>query len=149
MIVLVQKWPFRDAHLFFKNALLGPPFLCFLGARFLGQVVKKGNSGHPQKKLADNWKVHFWIFLCFFLFVFGFLSLLLTAKKPVFPPKKGIFCLFECLPLFLLSLFWPVTCSIFLSLFFFVFLLVFFAFFGFLIYFFFIFLSSLLLFHEK
>ena len=27
-----------------------PIFIVFLGARFLGQVVKKGHSGHPPKK---------------------------------------------------------------------------------------------------
>ena len=37
---LVQKWPFREVHLFFK---------CFLGARFLGQVVKKGKFWTPTK----------------------------------------------------------------------------------------------------
>ena len=35
---------------FSKNALLKPLFYSvFLGARFFGQVVKKGNFGHPPK----------------------------------------------------------------------------------------------------
>ena len=42
---LVQKSPFRDAYLFFKNVFAETPiFIVFLGARFLGQVVKKGHS---------------------------------------------------------------------------------------------------------
>ena len=70
---LVQKWPFRDAHLFFKKCFAETPiFIVFLGACFLGEVVKKGNFGHPPKneKLTDNWKAHFLVSLCFFCFFF-------------------------------------------------------------------------------
>ena len=96
---------------------------------------------------------------CFFWFVaVPFLSLLCNTKKPCFPPRKGHYLfIFECLPLFLLSFFWPPSFSIFLSLslsssclFFLSFLSFFFALFCFLVFVsFFRFLSSLLLFHEK
>ena len=57
--VLVQRWPFRDAHLFFKKNLAETPiFIVFLGARFLGQVVKKkeilDTHQNKKKKLTDN-----------------------------------------------------------------------------------------------
>ena len=66
---------------------------------------------------------HFFIFWgCFFFWggggslFFVILSLLLIQKS-CFPPTKGIFLfIFECLPLFLLSLFWPPTFSISLYL---------------------------------
>ena len=56
---LVQKWPFCDAHLLFKRKGLKPLFLlCFLGARFLGQGVKKRENlkSHQEKwkNLTDN-----------------------------------------------------------------------------------------------
>ena len=42
---------------------------------------------------------------------------MLLSEKTSFSPEKGHFLfIFECLPLFLLSLFWPSTCSISLSL---------------------------------
>ena len=57
-LFLCQKWPFRDAELFFKNWCAETPiFIVFGGARFLGQVVKKGIFGHPPKNkkfLTDN-----------------------------------------------------------------------------------------------
>ena len=58
------------------------------------------------------------LFFCFLGFVFvPFLSLLCTTKKPCLPTRKGHFWfIFECLPLFLLSFFWPPPFSIFLSL---------------------------------
>ena len=45
----VQTWRFRDAYLFSKNWLLKCLFCSALGVRFLGQVVKQGNFGHPPK----------------------------------------------------------------------------------------------------
>ena len=56
---LVQKWPFRDAQLLFeKSGPEIPIFIVFLGARFLGQGVKKGeiSKSHQEKwkKLTDN-----------------------------------------------------------------------------------------------
>ena len=69
---LVQKWPFRDSKLFSKKWVAETPiFIVFLGARFFGQVVKKGDFGHPpkiKKKLTDNWKALFLVLLCFLLF---------------------------------------------------------------------------------
>ena len=48
---LVQKWPFRDAYAFFQKKFAETPiFIVFGGARFLGQVVRKGNFGHPPEK---------------------------------------------------------------------------------------------------
>ena len=102
-------------------------FCCFLGGGgFKGQV--RWPEGPPHLALNPPY--------LFFLF---FLSLFLI-EKPCFPPKKGIFCFFfECLPLFLLSLFWPPPFSLSLSLslsFFFLpsFLSFFFAFFWFLVF---------------
>ena len=101
---MVQKRLFRDAHLFFKKCFAETPlFIVFWGAHFLDQVVKKGKIWTPTKKLIDNWKAHFLVFLCFFVF-FSFLSLLLI-EKPVSPLKKAFFVYCECLPLFLLSVF--------------------------------------------
>ena len=58
------------------------------------------------------------LFLFSFVFVFfSFLSLLLKDKKTLFfLLEKGILFLLECLPLFLLSLFWPPPFSTSLSL---------------------------------
>ena len=73
-------------------ALNPPYFFCFFYVFCL-----EGLSG-PKPSL--------FFFVCFF-----FLSFL------CFPPRKGHFLfIFECLPLFLLSLFWPPPLSIFLSL---------------------------------
>ena len=154
---------------------------------FWAKLSKKGHFGHPpkKKKLIDNWKVHFGVFLCFFvffggfkgqvkwpfgpphlalnppycffvfcccyLFCFGgfkgqvgicflfvlfvficfylffscfvlyffvslFCSFLCFSLKNLSPPTKVFLVIFECLPLFLLSLFWPPTCWISLSL---------------------------------
>ena len=108
-------------------------------------------EGPPH--LAPN-PPYFFVALIFF----PFLSLLCNRKILCFAPRKGHFVfIFECLPLFLLSFFWPPPFSIFLSLslssscpFFPSFLSFFFAFFFFLVFVsFFPFLSSLLLFHEK
>ena len=89
------------------------------------------------------------------MFCFPFLSLILI-EKTCFPPRKGHFLfIFECLPLFILSLFWPPPLSMSLSLslscsFFSSFLSFFFDFFWFLIFLsFFPFLSSSLLSHER
>ena len=174
-----------------------PYFIVFLGAHFLGQVVKKGKFWTPTKNtLTDNWKAHVWAFVCFLFFCwlfvlfikkghvrwpegpphlalnppylffslfvwFFFLSLLLMEKNCVSPLKRAFLFIFECLPLFLLSLFWPHTCSISLSLslslslsisfsFFLPSCLSFFAFFCFLPFVsFFVFQSFLLLFNEN
>ena len=105
----------------------------------------------------------FVLFFCFFCFFccfccFSFLSLVLSEKKPIFPLKRVFLFIFECLPLFLLSLFWPSTCSISVSLslscsFLSFVLIVFLVLLSFGSFFFslsfFLFLSSLLLFHEN
>ena len=66
---LVQKWPFRDAHLLSKNKGPETPILIvFLGARFLDKVSKKEILESQQEKwknLTDNWKANFWYFCCF------------------------------------------------------------------------------------
>ena len=47
----VQKWPFRDSELFSTKWVAETPiFIVFLGARFFGQVVKKGKFWTPTKK---------------------------------------------------------------------------------------------------
>ena len=64
-------------------------------------------------------KPSLFIIFCFFCFVllFSFLSLLFNTQKTlVFPWKRTYFVYFECLPLFLLILFWPPPFSIYLSL---------------------------------
>ena len=112
-----------------------------------------------QRAASLGPKPFLFIISLFFWFVFvPFLSLLCNTKKPCFPPGIEHFLfIFERLPLFLLSFFWPPPFSIFLSLslssscpFFLSCLSFFFAFFCFLVFVsFFPFLSSLLLFHEK
>ena len=67
----VQKWPFRDTHLFFKKCLAETPiFMVFWGACFLGQVVKKGTLWTPTKR--NIWliteKLFFWYFCVFSVF---------------------------------------------------------------------------------
>ena len=50
------KWPFRDAHLFFKKCPAATPiFIVFWGARFFGQVVKKREilDTHKKKEKVD------------------------------------------------------------------------------------------------
>ena len=58
---------------FSKNALLKPLFLlCFLGARFLAKLSKKGNSGHPPKTKENfDWllKSSFLGFCVFFIYI--------------------------------------------------------------------------------
>ena len=66
-----------------KKSLLKPLFLqCFLGARFLGQVVKKGKFWTPTQKrrkfslitekLIFEYVLFFLFFFSFFVFFFGF-----------------------------------------------------------------------------
>ena len=86
--LLVQKWPFRDAHLFFSKKPCWNPY-SVLGVRaFWAKLSKKGNFAHPPEK--KNWliteKLFFGIFFCvcvcvcvcfslFFFFLFlGFLG---------------------------------------------------------------------------
>ena len=71
-VFLVQKWPFRDAHLLAKKKRpWNPYFYCVFWVRaFWAKVSKKGNFEKPPKKrkiLTDNWKAIFWCFCCFFL----------------------------------------------------------------------------------
>ena len=50
-VFLVQKWPFRDSKRVSRKWVAETPiFIVFLGCAFFGQVVKKGNFGHPPKK---------------------------------------------------------------------------------------------------
>ena len=50
----------------------------FLVCAFLAKLSKKGNFRHPpkKKKLTDNWKALFWVFLCFFVFFCFFVCFL-------------------------------------------------------------------------
>ena len=76
----------------FQQNLPRPLFLlCFLGARFLGQGVKKGNFGHPQKrkKMTENWKALFWYFCCFFVCSFFVVFLLFFGFLCFFGGFKG------------------------------------------------------------
>ena len=102
-----MRWPEGPPHL-----ALNPPYLlfCFCFVLFFcffleglrvrsGEVARRATSLGPKPSL-------FVFFVCFlFLFSFfllPFLSLFLIEKKPVFPPKKGIFLVyFQCFPFFL------------------------------------------------
>ena len=61
---------------FQKKQAETPIFIVFLGARFLGQGVKKrqflDTLSKKKKILTDNWKALFLVFLCFFLFLSWF-----------------------------------------------------------------------------
>ena len=48
----IKKWPFRQRELFFKNSVAETPisYCIFKGARFLGQVVKQGNSSNENSE---------------------------------------------------------------------------------------------------
>ena len=104
----------KNAH-FRCNYLFWPKF--FFGPK----QCKAGNT-------IKNSGFCFWffvlVFFCFFFFCFFFvsLSLLLLEKKPVFPPKKGIFVYFfsvslvSLLPCFTFS-FFCLSLSLSLSLF--------------------------------
>ena len=94
----VQKWPFRDAYLFFKKCLAETPiFIVFFGCALFGQVVKKGNFGHPPKtkrNLIDNWKarsfgIFYFVFLFFFVLFFCFFIFLVFLG-----PKPSLFIIF-------------------------------------------------------
>ena len=114
-------------------------------------------EGPPHLALNPPYLFYLFLFLCF---LFSFPSLAFNRKTLLLPRKRAFLSIFEFLPLFLLSLFWPPPFSLSLSLslscfilflpsflsFFFAF---FFAFFWFLVFVSFLFLSSLLLFHEK
>ena len=78
-----QRWPFRDAYLFFKKCLAETlVFIVFLCARFWAKLSKKEILDTHQKKknLTDNWNALF------------------------FPLKRAFLFIFECLALFLLCL---------------------------------------------
>ena len=74
---LVQKWPFRDAHLLFKKKGPETPiFIVFFGCALFGPSCQKREilDTHPKKKkiFTDNWKAHFWVFFVFSCFFFSF-----------------------------------------------------------------------------
>ena len=74
-------------------------------------MAQRATSLGPKPSLL------FFLFGVFFVCFFPFLSLLVIQKNLVFPLEKGHFLfIFECLPSFLLSLFWPPPFSIYLSL---------------------------------
>ena len=150
------RWPEGPPHL----ALNPPSFFDFFGfvCVFLeGLRVRWG--GHLALNPPYFFLCLFFVvcYVCLFFCCFSFLSLLLSEKKPVFPLKNGIFCLFLSVSLCFSWAFFglPLVQALFLCLslvFFFLssFLSFFFAFFWFLLLLSFsLFLSSLLLFHEK
>ena len=91
-VFLVQKWPFRDAHLLFKKKGPETPiFILFFGCALFGPSCQKREilDTHPKKKkiFTDNWKAHFWVFFvfsCFFSFFFLFLFFCLFCFFCVF-----------------------------------------------------------------
>ena len=106
------------ATVFQKMFCWNPDFYCvFWGRVFWAEFSKEGIfDTHQKKKLTDNWKVHFLIFLCFFcflslLFVFCWFFVLFfcflffvffLGPKPFFCFGLFylfIFCLFLSVPL--------------------------------------------------
>ena len=52
LVFLVQKWPFRDAHLLFKKRAWNPYFYSVFWVRaFWAKVSKKGNFQKPPRKM--------------------------------------------------------------------------------------------------
>ena len=73
-----------------------PYFYSVLGsARFLGQVVKKGNFWTPPQKenLSDNWKAFFLVFLCLFTFSFFCFFLFFFLRATSLGPKPSLLIL--------------------------------------------------------
>ena len=119
------RWPWRATSLGPKPSLL--VFFCsgFLGRGFVSLGGFKGQVRWPEgpPHLALNPP---YLFFFVFFFVFLFFSFFVLIEKPVFPPKKGIFCLFLSvslcfslaffgLPLFTFS--FSVSLSLFFSFF--------------------------------
>ena len=73
-------------------------------------------EGPPHLALNPPYLFIFFFFFCVLLFL-SFLCFLIHKSLFFFSPRKGhVLFIFECLPLFLLSLFWPPPYSISLSL---------------------------------
>ena len=115
---LVQKWPFRDAYLFFKKCLAETPiFIVFFGCALFGPSCQKREILDTRQKMTDNSKaiVLAWCFLvfslicflfslvllCFFVFSCLFCSLvffvpflsLILIEKTCLPQKRAFFVL--------------------------------------------------------
>ena len=86
-----MRWPFGPPHL-----ALNPPYLFLFFVFFLGsgEVARRATSLGTKPSL----------FVCCFVFFF-FPFFASSRKNPVFPLEKAFLFIFECLPLFLLSLF--------------------------------------------
>ena len=70
----VQKWPFRDAHLFFKKCFAETPiFMVFFGCALFGPSCQKKESldTHPKRKKID-WELKSSFFGIFVFFGFCF-----------------------------------------------------------------------------
>ena len=78
-------------------------FVVFFGG-FKGQV--RWPKGPPHLALNPPYSFVFVFFLFLFFFSLLYFLCFLIDKKPVFPLKKAFFVYFQCLPLFLFSLFW-------------------------------------------
>ena len=69
-----------------------PIFIVLFGCALFGQVVKKGNFGHPPKK-RKKWliteKLFFWYFCVFVFFVFVFFFFLFCYSCAFFGGFKG------------------------------------------------------------
>ena len=134
-----------------KKVCWTPIFIVFRGCALFGPSCQTRKFWTPTPKkinLTDDWKSQFLHFCFFFLFplsiflsfvVFLFLFLLFfflsfpffaLIEKLIYLPKRAFLFIFECLPLFLLSLFWPPPFSLSpsLSLIFFSFFLLVFIF---------------------
>ena len=132
-VFLVQRWPFRDAYLFFKKEKAETPIsIVFWGCAFFGPSCQKRKfwTPTPKKILTDNWKAHFWesfVFFPFFLFCFFWLFFCLVVffpfpffvfnKKPCVP-HKGHFSLFAYFWVFPFFSPWPFLASPFSTFFF-------------------------------
>ena len=135
----VQKWPFCDAYLLFKKERPETPiFIVFFGCALFGPRCQKRRilKSHQEKwtNLTDNWKAIFWyfcffgggffflvflfpLFFLFFVWFFFFSFLCFLYKKPCFSTRKGHFLFIFSVSLsFSLSLLWPPSFSVSLSL---------------------------------
>ena len=86
---LVQKWPFRDAHLLSKKKWPWNPYFysVFWVRAFWAKVSKNGKfwkATQKKKNLTDNWKANFWVVLLFFSGFFFFLFFLFVLLFSLF-----------------------------------------------------------------
>ena len=103
----VEKWPFRDCYLSFKNWFVETPiFMVFWGPLFgpSGQTRFFGQNVNRHRKLIDNWNAHFLVFFCLFFLCFCFYFCFFVFHLTW--PKTLLICFVF---LFLEDLTWPLN----------------------------------------